>query len=166
MRCLFWNQPQICIFANARGQSLFVIMSAIIKKWSDKTYPGFEETKSFIESCGIIDFAGKVTVDSRNCICFDAPPEDMANLLNYPKFRFYYNLFPAGTDIVTAFCQLMVLRYRSQLGLSNESGTYLMRFNVWTRVLVHKNEAQWSQEVMVSYSVSGSREDYNTIVCL
>ena len=142
---------------------------AIIRKWSDQTYPGFEEFKNYVESCSIIDYKNHDVNRGDNSIWFrDASGRasgEMEKLLNVAKFRHFHNLMPAGTDPVTAFCQLMVLRYRSRLNLDNESGTYLVRFNVWTRVSTNKNEAQLSQDVMFSYSAS-SKKDFNTIICL
>ena len=89
----------------------------------------------------------------------------MEYILNVPKFRHFHNLMPAGTDPCVAFCQLMVLKYRSKLKLDNESGTYLMRFHVWHDIYTHKNEAQMSQQVNFSYSASN--KDYqNMIICL
>ncbi|WDE06478.1 hypothetical protein SG34_006040 [Thalassomonas viridans] len=146
--------------------------NAIVRKWSEQSYPGFEELKNYIESCDIIDYKnGEVhRSDNDSCIWFrDAsgsrPQADMEYVLNTPKFRHYHNLMPAGTDPVVAFCQLMVLRYRSQLNLNNESGTYLMTFSVWRDVYANKNEAQLSQQLNFNYSVS-SKQNFNAIVCL
>ena len=148
--------------------------NAIKRKWSDKTYPGFEELKNYIESCGVIDYWNHEVHrddDGNQVIWFkDNPGGDpsrkMEDVLNYPKFRHFYNLMPAGTDPVTAFCQLMVLRYRSQLNLDNEFGAYLIRFHLWTNVNTNKNEAQLSQQVMFSYSVGSNKEEFRTIICL
>ncbi|NES83822.1 MAG: hypothetical protein F6K63_33470 [Moorea sp. SIO1G6] len=148
--------------------------NAIIRKWSDKTYPGFEELKNYIESCQVIQYRNDEVHrddDGNQVIWFkDAPGGDpsreMEVLLNVPKYRHFHNLMPAGTDPVTAFCQLMVLRYRSQLNLDNEFGTYLIRFHVWTDVYANKNEAQLSQQVMFSYSVGSNKEKFQTIICL
>ena len=30
--------------------------NAIVRKWSDQTYPGFDEWKQYVESCHIIDY--------------------------------------------------------------------------------------------------------------
>ena len=146
--------------------------NAIVRKWSDQTYPGFEQLKTYIESCGIIDYKnGEVhRSDSDGCIWFrdsssGRSQADMEYVLNTPKFRHYHNLFPAGTDPVVAFCQLMVLRYRSQLNLDNESGTYLIEFHLWGDVYTSKNEAQMSQQVNFSYSAA-NKQSYRAIVCL
>ncbi len=146
--------------------------NAVIRKWSDQTYPGFEELKSYIESCGIIDYKNDEVhrSDNDSCIWFrDASSgkaqADMEYVLNTPKFRHYYNLMPAGTDPVVAFCQLMVLQYRSQLNLTNESGTYLIAFSVWSDVYVNKNEAQYTQQVNYSYSTN-NKQNFKAIVCL
>ncbi len=143
--------------------------NAIIKKWSDQTYSGFEEFKSYVESCDVISYKNDEANRNDNCIWFrDAggrAQSDMEYVLNTPKFRHYHNLMPAGTDPVVAFCQLMVLQYRSRLSLNNESGTYLIRFNVWSDVYTQKNEAQTTQQINFSYTVS-SKKDNNMIVCL
>lgn len=146
--------------------------NAIVRKWSDQTYPGFEQLKTYIESCGIIDYKnGEVhRSDNDGCIWFrdsssGRSQADMEYVLNTPKFRHYHNLFPAGTDPVVAFCQLMVLRYRSQLNLDNESGTYLIEFHLWGDVYTSKNEAQMSQQVNFSYSAA-NKQSYRAIVCL
>ncbi len=107
--------------------------NAIIRKWSDQSYPGFNELKNYIESCDVVSYKndGVHRNDGDSCIWFkDASSgraqADMEYILNVPKFRHFHNLMPAGTDPCVAFCQLMVLRYRSQLNLNNESGTYLL----------------------------------------
>ena len=89
----------------------------------------------------------------------------MEYILNVPKFRHFHNLMPAGTDPCVAFCQLMVLKYRSKLKLDNESGTYLIRFHVWHDIYTHKNEGQMSQRVDFSYS-AGNKDYQNMIICL
>jgi hypothetical protein len=145
--------------------------NAIIRKWSDQTYPGFEEFKNYVESCDILSYRNDEVHrnDSDSCIWFkDASGRasaDMEYILNVAKFRHFHNLMPAGTDPAIGFCQLMVLKYRSKLNLNNESGTYLMRFHVWTDIYTNKNEAQYSQKVNFSYSAS-NKEYYNMIVCL
>ena len=145
--------------------------NAIVKKWSDQSYPGFNELKGYIESCGIIDYKNHEVHrnDGDSCIWFKdsggRASADMEYVLNTPKFRHYHNLMPAGIDPCVAFCQLMVLRYRSQLSLDNESGTYLIRFSVWSDVYTQKNEAQMSQQVSFNYSVS-NKGYKNMIVCL
>jgi hypothetical protein len=143
--------------------------NAIVRKWSDQSYPGFNELKSYIESCDIIEYKNHEVHRGDNSIWFrDAggrASSDMEYVLNTPKFRHYHNLMPAGTDPCVAFCQLMVLRYRSQLKLDNESGTYLIRFNVWSDIYTQKNEAQMTQQVNFTYS-AGSKKDQNMIVCL
>ena len=146
--------------------------NAIIRKWSDQAYPGFDEFKNYVESCDILEYKnGEVhRNDDDSCIWFkDASggrsSADMEYILNVAKFRHFHNLMPAGTDPVIAFCQLMVLRYRSHLKLSNESGTYLMRFHVWNDVYTQKNEGQLSQKVNFSYS-AGNKDYYNMILCL
>ncbi len=143
---------------------------AVIRKWSDQTYPGFDEFRRYVESCKILDYKNHEVHRNDKCIWFrDASSgrasADMEYILNVAKFRHFHNLMPAGTDPAIAFCQLMVLRYRSQLDLANESGTYLIRFNVWSDINTNKNEAQLSQRVNFSYSAS-NKSDNNMIVCL
>ncbi|WP_330925567.1 hypothetical protein [Candidatus Sororendozoicomonas aggregata] len=147
--------------------------SPIIKKWSDQTYPGFEDFKNYVESCDVISYKNdEVHRDNSNndCIWFrDASSgraqSDMEYVLNTPKFRHYHNLMPAGTDPAVAFCQLMVLQYRSKLELMGESGTYLIRFSVWANTYTQKNEAQLSQKVNFSYSAD-DKSFHNMIICL
>ncbi|MEL6722571.1 MAG: hypothetical protein AAFP10_05040 [Pseudomonadota bacterium] len=143
--------------------------NAVIRKWSDQTYPGFEDFKNYVESCSILDYKNHEVHRNDNCIWFrDAggrASSDMEYILNVAKFRHFHNLMPAGTDPAVAFCQLMVLRYQSKLDLANESGTYLMRFNVWSDIYTNKNEAQLTQQVNFSYSAS-NKSDNNIIVCL
>lgn len=146
--------------------------NAIKRKWSEQSYPGFEELKRYIESCDIISYKNDEVhrSDSDSCIWFrDASggrtQADMEYVLNTPKFRHFHNLMPAGTDPVVAFCQLMVLQYRSKLNLTNESGTYLICFSVWKDVYVQKNEAQMTQQVNFDYSTN-NKQSFNAIVCL
>ncbi len=96
--------------------------NAIIKKWSEQTYPGFEEFKSYVESCDLVSYKndGVNRNNDDSCIWFNdasggRPQADMEYILNVPKFRHFHNLMPAGTDPAIAFCQLMTLRYRSKL---------------------------------------------------
>ncbi|TMP40984.1 hypothetical protein CWB96_22085 [Pseudoalteromonas citrea] len=146
--------------------------NAIIRKWSEQTYPGFDALKSYIESCDVISYKNDEVnrSDSDSCIWFrDASSgrsqADMEYVLNTPKFRHFHNLMPAGTDPVVAFCQLMVLQYRTRLNLANESGTYLINFHVWHDVFANKNEAQLSQQVNFNYS-SSNKGNFSAIVCL
>lgn len=146
--------------------------NAIKRKWSEQSYPGFEELKHYIESCDVVSYKNDEVHrnDNDGCIWFrdssgGRPQADMEYLLNVSKFRHFHNLMPAGTDPVVAFCQLMVLRYRSQLKLTSESGTYLINFHVWKDVYTHKNEAQMTQQVNFSYS-SANKNYFSTIICL
>ncbi len=146
--------------------------NAIVRKWSNQTYPGFEEFKSYVESCDIVSYKNDEVHrnDDDSCIWFRGASDgrdqaDMEYILNVPKFRHFFNLMPAGTDPAITFCQLMALRYKSKLNLSDESGTYLIRFHVWNTIYAHKNEAQLSQQV--TYDFSASNKDYsNMIICL
>lgn len=161
---------------------------AVVTQVSSLTYPGFPEISKYIKDCGI---PGYLDSNSRNINLGDSSlwfhdsgesamtyagfgrtrvadnDSEMTRILNYPSFRFFHNLLPAGTDVVTAFCQIMTLRYQKKLGLSNHSGTYRIVFNVWTDVNFNKNEAQLSQDAMFSYSVgSKSKKDFPAFICL
>lgn len=164
---------------------------AIERKLSDATWPGFEDFKQYFESCAQHFWAYKtaqgVHATSSAIVFGDAPvqqigttmgsfgrPErvmsetsdEMVRILNTPEFRAMYNLLPAGTHVVSAFCQLYVLKYREKLGLARARGTYTLKFSVWPHVTEHQNEAQLSQETVITYSASANKKTWPVTVCL
>ena len=158
---------------------------AIYTKLSDSSYPGFSELRKYIESCGIPDYwSGESKVNKNDDHAWfensgrqhyggymmgniSDNDSEMTNVINTPEFRFFHNLLPAGTDVVTAFCQLMAIKYEKKLGLAGLRGTYKVKFNVWTKVVTHKNEAQLNQEITFYYSIdTNSKADFHAIICL
>lgn len=108
-------------------------MSAIVRKMSSLTWPGFEDFKTYyLEGmAGVPPFTPLKVMGSD--IVFDADSKVMDGAMNHTAFRFFWNLLPAGTDVITASCQLYILRYRDEIGLANESGTYTLRVKTWQR---------------------------------
>ncbi|QWQ43759.1 hypothetical protein KME66_24370 [Streptomyces sp. YPW6] len=164
---------------------------AIERKLSDATWPGFEDFRQYFESCAqrfwdyrasqgvhatssaIVFGDGEVKQIGTTLGSFgrlepvmSEKQDEMVRIMNTPEFRAMYNLLPAGTHVVTAFCQLYVLKYRQKLGLANARGTYTLTFSVWPHVSEHQNEAQLSQETLITYSASGTRKNWPVTVCL
>ncbi|NLU68528.1 hypothetical protein [Streptomyces sp. HNM0574] len=161
---------------------------AIERKLSDATWPGFEDFKRYFESCaqqfweyktpkGVHPTSSAIVfgdgeVKQTGTTGFPPRPvmsetcDEMVRILNTAEFRAMYNLLPAGTHVVSAFCQLYVLKYREKLGLAGARGTYTLRFSVWPDVLEHQDEAQFSQDTLVRYSASDSKRTWPVTVCL
>ena len=154
-------------------------------KISDASYPGFAELAKYIDTLPLPDYwdgEGRLNIHGNSIEFANSGKQhyggymmgnisdndsEMTKVLNTQVFRFVHNLLPAGTDVVTAFCQIMALKYRNKMVLSGASGTYRVIFHVWTSVTTHKNEAQLSQQVMFSYTVdTNSKADFEAIICL
>ncbi|MGN2636534.1 hypothetical protein ACTD5D_10145 [Nocardia takedensis] len=115
-------------------------MSVIVRKMSSRTWSGFEDFKTYYLEClsGVPPFTPLKVVGSE--IVFDADAEAMDGAMNHTAFRFFWNLLPAGTDVVTASCQLYILMYRDTVGLANESGTYTLRVKTWQRAYEYHHQ--------------------------
>ncbi|WP_369394707.1 hypothetical protein AB5J72_49840 [Streptomyces sp. CG1] len=125
-------------------------MGHIVRKLSDAAYPGFDEFRTYFDSCSdeFPAFAPAVTPviavkDSQ--IQFEGQPEDVDAVLNKTEFRWMWNLLPAGTDAFVAFVQLYALKYAKLMGLDGLKGTYTIRVRTYLQLTEHQNEAQLSQ---------------------
>ncbi|MGI0119711.1 hypothetical protein [Zooshikella sp. RANM57] len=153
-----------------------------IKKLSDLTYPGFDALREYFDSLQLPEYwDGEDKIGSNdNEVWFadtndkymasfmsiiDNSDSEMTKILNMPEFRYFHNLLPAGTDVVSSFCQMMAFKYRKKLGFENLRGTYRVTFQVWTNVTTEKNEAQLSQQVLFLYNVGSGKNRYPVIVC-
>ncbi|GAA4688866.1 hypothetical protein GCM10023347_50830 [Streptomyces chumphonensis] len=142
-------------------------MSVIIRKLNAATYPGFDTFKAYFESCSQdwLNWPGKFVIKN-NEIHIQGSADWMTTIFNRPEFRLLWSLLPAGTDIRTAFHQMYALKYRKEMGLEGESGTYTLRIATHWRVLERQNEAQLSQEHLVRYEMVGGDTTYEVTVGL
>ncbi|MFK8905573.1 hypothetical protein [Streptomyces sp. YS-3] len=142
-------------------------MSAIVRKLSDQTWPGFDDFKKYFLSCAaeFPKWAPDIK-DTGDRITFAGTGDDMVKVLNSPEFRTFWNLLPAGMDAATAFCQLYALKYPSYMGLEGKTGTYTLRMNVWTDLWEQQNEAQFTQSHRLTFLVRGDRENTEITICL
>lgn len=150
--------------------------SFFVRKLSDKTYPGFEEFKSYFIGCDGMKYPGdRIYADETNnhTVWFDdavsgSPHDDIEAVLNGAEFRHFYPLLPSGIHPLVAFCQLMILTYRSKLGIESEFGTYDVRFHVWQVLRWRHDSAQCIDDLPLHgyYFVPCHRLPLQTIVCL
>ncbi|MFH8409567.1 hypothetical protein ACH4FX_33015 [Streptomyces sp. NPDC018019] len=143
-------------------------MSAIVRKLSDATYPGFEEFKAYFQSCAgaFPDFNDAVLVKNDTMIQFNGGAKAVTDVLNKPEFRHLWTLLPAGMDAFTAFAQLHVLNHAEVLGLGDTTGTYTIKVHSFPRILEHQNEAQLTQDHRVHLEAVGDSEYIDVTVCL
>ncbi|MCX5413325.1 hypothetical protein [Streptomyces sp. NBC_00059] len=142
-------------------------MSAVVRTVSESTWPGFVEFRSYFMSCAdaFWDWPGHVR-ERDSVFEFCGSSDDMVAIMNRPEFRAMRNLLPAGTDAVTAFCQIYALKYGEELGLSGASGTYTLRCRLWPRVIENRDSTWPRQDSVFTHSVTGSWDVLEVTVCL
>lgn len=114
------------------------VPGAILRKVSTATWPGFEDFQEYFRGCSEQFWSYRSNHDVKrtdSAIVFGGPRvSDMLRIMDQPEFRMLHNLLPAGTDAVTAFCQIYALKYRDRLGLQDTHGTYTINFEVWSHI--------------------------------
>ncbi|MFE0063148.1 hypothetical protein [Streptomyces sp. NPDC059003] len=146
-------------------------MSGVVQKLSERTWPGFEEFKTYFMSCsGAFPQPPNIHVQG-DMIAFGADTSDIAELdkcMNSNVFRLMWNLLPAGMDIVAACSQLYALKNRKLMGLDGLSGTYMLRIKTCQRVKEYQEEQEHIQEHQVRRyeSVQSSYCPAQFTVCL
>ncbi|MFH8561964.1 hypothetical protein [Streptomyces sp. NPDC017988] len=144
-------------------------MSAIVRKLSDATYPGFDEFKTYFQSCADA-FPGYaddiVLVQNDSMIQFNGGAAPVTAVLNKPEFRYLWTLLPAGMDAFTAFVQLHVLTSAEAMGLDGMTGTYTIKVHSYPAIYESQNEAQCSQEHRMYLEAKGGSEIVDVTVCL